>query len=114
MEIETSAQCPVCGYYCLGNGGEGCIDKPSMLAKLPPAPTFLQGESNMGMMDRAKHEVLVRKDNPEAVAAVREVVRAINGYDTAEYENDAYVRFEYVGTMLDGVQCMVKGAATVS
>jgi hypothetical protein len=26
-----NAQCPVCGYYCLGNGGNGCIDKPSML-----------------------------------------------------------------------------------
>lgn len=23
--------CPVCGYYCLGNGGHGCIDKPSMV-----------------------------------------------------------------------------------
>ena len=22
--------CPVCGYYCLGKGGVGCIDKPSM------------------------------------------------------------------------------------
>lgn len=22
--------CPVCGYYCLGDGGHGCIDKPSM------------------------------------------------------------------------------------
>lgn len=21
--------CPVCGYYCLGKGGNGCIDKPS-------------------------------------------------------------------------------------
>lgn len=21
--------CPVCGYYCLGKGGMGCIDKPS-------------------------------------------------------------------------------------
>jgi len=20
--------CPVCGYYCLGKGGHGCIDKP--------------------------------------------------------------------------------------
>jgi len=20
--------CPVCGYYCLGKGGMGCIDKP--------------------------------------------------------------------------------------
>lgn len=20
--------CPVCGYYCLGNGGTDCIDKP--------------------------------------------------------------------------------------
>jgi len=22
--------CPVCGYYCLGNGGLGCIDKPKL------------------------------------------------------------------------------------
>lgn len=22
--------CPVCGYYCLGNGGIGCIDKPAL------------------------------------------------------------------------------------
>ena len=22
--------CPVCGYYCLGKGGQGCIDKPSL------------------------------------------------------------------------------------
>jgi predicted nucleic acid-binding Zn-ribbon protein len=29
-EIE-SIQCPVCGYYCLGHGGHGCIDKPSMV-----------------------------------------------------------------------------------
>ena len=23
--------CPVCGYYCLGKGGIGCIDKPFYL-----------------------------------------------------------------------------------
>ena len=22
--------CPVCGYYCLGKGGMGCIDKPKL------------------------------------------------------------------------------------
>lgn len=22
--------CPVCGYYCLGKGGHGCIDKPAL------------------------------------------------------------------------------------
>lgn len=22
--------CPVCGYYCLGHGGYGCIDKSSL------------------------------------------------------------------------------------
>ncbi len=22
--------CPVCGYYCIGKGGVGCIDKPGM------------------------------------------------------------------------------------
>ena len=28
-EIEK-IQCPVCGYYCLGNGGKFCIDKKSL------------------------------------------------------------------------------------
>jgi hypothetical protein len=23
--------CPVCGYYCLGKGGIGCIDKPKLV-----------------------------------------------------------------------------------
>ncbi|HUS88157.1 MAG TPA: hypothetical protein VMW91_02110 [Desulfosporosinus sp.] len=27
--------CPVCGYYCLGKGGMGCIDKPSLVAAKP-------------------------------------------------------------------------------
>ena len=26
-------QCPVCGYYCLGKGGHGCIDKPALKEK---------------------------------------------------------------------------------
>ena len=25
--------CPTCGYYCTGNGGVGCIDKPGFLAE---------------------------------------------------------------------------------
>ena len=25
-------QCPVCGFYCTGNGGNECIDKPSLIA----------------------------------------------------------------------------------
>lgn len=28
---DEEIQCPVCGYYCLGNGGRGCIDKPAMM-----------------------------------------------------------------------------------
>jgi hypothetical protein len=23
--------CPICGYYCLGKGGIGCIDKPKLV-----------------------------------------------------------------------------------
>lgn len=30
-------QCPVCGYYCLGRGGIGCIDKPAMCGMLGAA-----------------------------------------------------------------------------
>jgi len=33
------AQCPVCGYYCLGKGGHGCIDKPGLVRhNTPPTP----------------------------------------------------------------------------
>ena len=42
LEQAIEAQCPVCGYYCLGNGGIGCIDKPSMLAKAKPRTVMLE------------------------------------------------------------------------
>jgi hypothetical protein len=29
-ETYKEERCPVCGYYCLGNGGIGCIDKPKL------------------------------------------------------------------------------------
>jgi hypothetical protein len=29
-ENPEDIQCPVCGYYCLGKGGFGCIDKPTL------------------------------------------------------------------------------------
>lgn len=28
--MNDHISCPVCGYYCLGKGGNGCIDKTSM------------------------------------------------------------------------------------
>ena len=28
--MMNNIQCPVCGYYCLGKGGHGCIDKPTL------------------------------------------------------------------------------------
>lgn len=33
-------QCPVCGYYCLGKGGVGCIDKPRWVAIQEEAAKF--------------------------------------------------------------------------
>jgi len=27
---EQNIICPVCGFYCYGNGGAGCIDKPEL------------------------------------------------------------------------------------
>lgn len=29
-EMYKNETCPVCGYYCNGNGGIGCIDKPAL------------------------------------------------------------------------------------
>ena len=28
---EEDIICPVCGYYCLGKGGYGCINKPYLM-----------------------------------------------------------------------------------
>ena len=33
MVDPESITCPVCGFYCLGKGGYGCIDKPSYYIK---------------------------------------------------------------------------------
>ena len=35
MGKDEDIQCPVCGYYCLGNGGYGCIDKPKLVEHNP-------------------------------------------------------------------------------
>ena len=29
-ETYKNESCPVCGYYCQGKGGYGCIDKPKL------------------------------------------------------------------------------------
>lgn len=39
----AALQCPVCGYYCVGNGGIGCIDKKGLYeitqrASITPEP----------------------------------------------------------------------------
>ena len=31
--LAMDVECPVCGYYCNGNGGIYCIDKPKMCGK---------------------------------------------------------------------------------
>lgn len=31
LKEAKNTQCPVCGYYCLGKGGKGCIDKPGLV-----------------------------------------------------------------------------------
>ena len=31
MGSLLESQCPVCGYYCTGKGGFGCINKKSLL-----------------------------------------------------------------------------------
>jgi hypothetical protein len=28
----SEVHCPACGYYCVGKGGFGCIDKPALVA----------------------------------------------------------------------------------
>lgn len=49
-ENYMDIQCPVCGYYCLGKGGIGCIDKPNMQKGKPMNNTQeTRGEMNMAL-----------------------------------------------------------------
>lgn len=41
MSNIENLTCPVCGYYCLGKGGAGCIDKPTLL---PRAVRYSKGK----------------------------------------------------------------------
>ena len=61
-----------------------------------------------------RYEVLVNKEKPEAIAKVREVIKKINkGEEVPEYSNNLYVRFQYMGSILDSIDCMAAGAASV-
>ena len=64
-------------------------------------------------MEKKLREVLVHKGDADAISKVREIVKSINGRDTPEYENEVVVRFEFYGTMLDGLACMQAGAMSV-
>lgn len=46
--------CPVCGYYCLGKGGFGCIDKPFLVGLKDDSnfsPSDSQGRMSYEVMD---------------------------------------------------------------
>ena len=42
---NDNLQCPVCGYYCLGKGGYGCIDKPFICGYKKPSNKHGRRES---------------------------------------------------------------------
>jgi len=44
-ESYKNERCPICGYYCLGKGGVGCIDKPTLC-----------GLKERGTLQKRKHE----------------------------------------------------------
>ena len=39
LDEPAEDTCPICGYYCLGNGGLGCLDKPAT-SGLKTKPVF--------------------------------------------------------------------------
>ena len=47
--------CPVCGYYCLGKGGVGCIDKPSLVNKHPLEEICKNGPAYREFADSVKN-----------------------------------------------------------
>ena len=65
-------------------------------------------------MQREKREVLIHKDNKEAIEKIFGIVTGIQGFEPIRWESENYVKFDFVGTMLDGLPLMAAGAASVS
>ena len=61
-ENPENIQCPTCGYYCLGKGGFGCIDKPSLQDK--EKAKFVEQTVVRGQ-DKHRWECPVCKENKE-------------------------------------------------
>ena len=72
LEQAIEAQCPVCGYYCLGNGGIGCIDKPSMLAKAKPRTVMVEM-----LVEDASYVANVGLVNTKMVQACRKALEGL-------------------------------------
>lgn len=56
LQQAMDMQCPVCGYYCLGKGGRGCIDKVGMVDLANENQT-----SGQSIADEAKHKLGIRE-----------------------------------------------------
>ena len=73
----TEEICPVCGYYCLGNGGLGCIDKPYLIE--------IEKKNEKRMKDLRKVRVIgstgEKTDGWFHRWVDRKVMRKVPGYD---------------------------------
>ncbi|MCK5602050.1 hypothetical protein KAR91_09280 [Candidatus Pacearchaeota archaeon] len=90
-EKPEDIQCPVCGYYCLGKGGHGCIDKPSLCgmseAVIPATVDSFEGwlrtacfqSPTVQAYDLAKEawKESKRHPHPSVIAAVRALEEAL-------------------------------------
>lgn len=90
MSQMENEHCPVCGYYCLGKGGVGCIDKPGLVRVSPP-PTpdverlrALIGSSLLPLGSVRRRIIAVRKEHPSSVklaAAQEKLDQVINVFE---------------------------------
>lgn len=100
----SEEQCPVCGYYCTGKGGLGCIDKPAMSQEDKPCNPH--PDAPHGFDRNASHNAgryVCECEGWEPVAAQEPVAKVLGALMTSgrseKYAMESYKPLE-VGTLL--------------
>ena len=97
-------QCPVCGYYCTGKGGLGCVDKPAMSQE--DKPCSQHPDAPHGFDRNASHNAgryVCECEGWEPVATQEPVAKVLGALMTSgrseKYAMESYKPLE-VGTLL--------------
>jgi len=77
--------CPTCGYYCLGKGGLGCIDKPTLTSEtnkdLEGKISELEFDNIFDLIAEDPNDAAAMKFRADLLLAIRDMFEQKNRSD---------------------------------